>query len=352
MTANIHSVRNTLLKNSENVEELTGASENGKVGVQAVAEKIQEIVRQSEGLLEINAVMENIAAQTNLLSMNAAIEAAHAGEVGKGFAVVAGEIRKLAESSSAQSKSTASMLKKIKASIDGITAASNDVLSRFNVIDEKVQTVSSHEVNIRNAMEEQEVGGRQILESMNRLKEISVTVKESADEMLEAGDNLSHETSDFIKTSNESMGSMNDIINGAMKEIKSAIALTDETGEEKKKILAIDDEEITLILIKEFLQEDYDVTTVNSGKAALDLFFNGYIPNLVLLDLVMPDMGGWDTFMRIRDISNLHNIPIAIHTVSEDQEDMAKARKLGAVEYILKPVNRPELLEKVARLTS
>jgi len=364
MTANIHSVTNTLIKNSENVKELTEASENGKVGVQAVAEKIQEIVRQSEGLLEINSVMENIASQTNLLSMNAAIEAAHAGEVGKGFAVVAGEIRKLAESSSNQSKSTANMLKKIKASIDGITAASNDVLSRFNVIDEKVKTVSIHEENIRNAMEEQEIGGRQILDSMGRLKEISVTVKESVDVMLEAGDNLTRQTSDFIKVSNESMNSMNDIVNGAMKEIKSAIMIADEmnagnsgsfkteTGNEKKKVLVVDDEETVLALTRKFLEGNYDITTVNSGKAALDLFFKGYVPNLVLLDLNMPEMHGWDTFIRVRDISNLHQTPIAIYTTSEAPEDMAKAKELGAVEYILKPINKTELLPIIAKLVS
>jgi len=362
MTANIHSVTNTLVKNSENVKELTEASENGKIGVQAVAEKIQEIVRQSEGLLEINSVMENIAGQTNLLSMNAAIEAAHAGEVGKGFAVVAGEIRKLAESSSTQSKSTANMLKKIKASIDGITASSNDVLSRFNVIDEKVKTVSIHEENIRNAMEEQEIGGKQILDSMSRLKEISVTVKGSADEMLETGDNLSRQTSDFIKISNESMNGMNEIINNAMKEIKSAIMIADdisiennssfkvETGNEKRKILVVDDEETVLVLTRKFLENDYDITTVDSGKAALDLFFKGYVPNLVLLDLNMPEMGGWDTFIRIRDISKLHETPIAIYTTSEDPEDMAKAKELGAVEYILKPINKAELLEIAAKL--
>jgi methyl-accepting chemotaxis protein len=348
MTANIHSVTNTLIINSKNVDELTEASENGKIGVQTVAERIQEIARQSEGLLEINSVMENIASQTNLLSMNAAIEAAHAGEVGKGFAVVAGEIRKLAESSSNQSKSTAEMLKKIKASIDGITASSNDVLSRFNVIDEKVKTVSVHEENIRNAMEEQEVGGKQILDSMGRLKEISVTVKESADEMLEVGDNLSRQTSDFIRISDESMNGMNDIINGAMKEIKSAITVTDETGDKKKKILVVDDEETVLTMVKAMLQNDYDVTTVNSGRKALDLFFDGYIPHMVILDLIMPGMSGWDTFTRIRDISQLHEAPIAIYTTSDDPQDMVKAHEFGAVEFIHKPVGKAELLDRIA----
>ncbi|MDR0302201.1 MAG: methyl-accepting chemotaxis protein, partial [Treponema sp.] len=168
MTANIHSVTKTLIENSKNVEGLTGAAENGRTGLQAVAQKILEIAKDSEGLLEINAVMNSIASQTNLLSMNAAIEAAHAGESGRGFAVVADEIRKLAESSSGQSKTTAAMLKQIKASIDSITSSSNDVLSRFEVIDTGVKTVSQHEQNIRSAMEEQEVGGRQILDSMNR----------------------------------------------------------------------------------------------------------------------------------------------------------------------------------------
>jgi methyl-accepting chemotaxis protein len=372
MTANIRSVTHTLVENSRNVNELTEASENGKVGVQTVVEKIQEIARQSEGLLEINSVMENIASQTNLLSMNAAIEAAHAGEVGKGFAVVAGEIRKLAESSSNQSKSTADMLKKIKSSIDGITASSNDVLSRFEIIDEKVKTVSTHEVNIRNAMEEQEVGGKQILDSIERLKEISVTVKQGAGEMLESGEHLNRQTSDFIQISNESMSGMNDIVNGAMKEIKSAVTVVDEmsaennknfedlkkesvkfkvvSDNEKKKVIVVDDEETVLTLTKKSLENDYDATAVSSGKEALNLFFQGYVPHLVLLDLNMPEMGGWDTFIRIRDISKLHQTPIAIYSTSEDPKDRAKAQEIGAVDYIHKPANKKELLERVAKL--
>ena len=372
MTANINSVTKSLIANSQNVTELTEASANGKSGLQAVAEKIQEIAKDSEGLLEINSVMDNIAAQTNLLSMNAAIEAAHAGESGKGFAVVAGEIRKLAESSGNQSKTTAAMLKKIKASIDSITVSSNDVLSRFEIIDNGVKTVSTHEMNMRNAMEEQEIGGKQILESIGRLKEISVSVKDGAGEMLKSGDHLNRQTTEFITISNESMTGMNDIVNGAMKEIKAAVTLVDEmsaentrnfedlkaesekfkveTGKEKKRIIVVDDEQTVLTLTKSALEKDYEVTTANSGKEALELFFQGYIPNLVLLDLSMPELGGWETFIRIRDISKLHRTPIAIYSTSEDPKDKAKAQELGAVDYIHKPANKSEMQERVAKI--
>ncbi|MDR1804309.1 MAG: methyl-accepting chemotaxis protein, partial [Treponema sp.] len=135
MVANISSVTDTLVKNSANVKTLQDASEVGRAGLQDVATDIQEIARESEGLMEINAVMENIASQTNLLSMNAAIEAAHAGEAGKGFAVVADEIRKLAESSSEQSKTIGTVLKKIKDSIDKVTKSIESVLARFEAID-------------------------------------------------------------------------------------------------------------------------------------------------------------------------------------------------------------------------
>jgi methyl-accepting chemotaxis protein len=372
MTANIHSVTKTLVENSKNVEQLTGASENGKIGLQTVAQKIQEIAKDSEGLLEINSVMNNIASQTNLLSMNAAIEAAHAGEAGKGFAVVADEIRKLAESSGNQSKTTASMLKKIKGSIDSITVSSNEVLSRFEVIDLGVKTVSQHEQNIRNAMEEQEVGGKQILESIERLKEISVSVKKGAADMAESGEHLHRQTDEFIKISQESVNGMNEIVNGAMREIKTAVIHVDkmsdensknfeelktetnkfkvESKDERKEIIVIDDDETILIMTKGMLEGNYDVTTVNSGQKALDLFFQGYTPDLVLLDLTMPEMGGWDIFIRIRNLTRLHQVPTAIYTSSEDPKDKARAQELGAVDYIHKPAKKEELLAKVAKL--
>jgi methyl-accepting chemotaxis protein len=134
MMTNIQMLVGTLVKNAGNVRDLMEASASGRNGLEKVAANSKEIARESEGILEINAVMENIASQTNLLSMNAAIEAAHAGEAGKGFAVVADEIRKLAESSGEQSKTIGTVLKKIKDSIDKITRSTENVLEKFEAI--------------------------------------------------------------------------------------------------------------------------------------------------------------------------------------------------------------------------
>ncbi|GHU47238.1 methyl-accepting chemotaxis protein [Spirochaetia bacterium] len=227
MLANIQSVTATLIKNSGNVHELSEAADVGRQGLQDVAADIQEIARESEGLSEINAVMENIASQTNLLSMNAAIEAAHAGEAGKGFAVVAGEIRKLAESSSKQSKTISAVLKKIKTSIDKITVSTNSVLNKFEAINHGVRTVSEQEENIRSAMEEEGQGSRQIMESIGQLNEVTRMVRSGSEEMFEGsrqviteGRNLEMATAEITSGMNEMAAGANQI-NVAVNEVNT-----------------------------------------------------------------------------------------------------------------------------------
>ncbi|GHV39173.1 methyl-accepting chemotaxis protein [Spirochaetia bacterium] len=190
MLANIHSVAETLSRNEANVVSLAESSETGRRDLETVSTNIQEIAHESEGLLEINSVMQNIASQTNLLSMNAAIEAAHAGEAGKGFAVVADEIRKLAENSAEQSKMVSTVLKKIASSIEMITKSTGIVINEFETIAAEIDTVSNQESAVRTAMEEQETGSRSILEEITRLRNITDQVKTASSQIAAEQDEM------------------------------------------------------------------------------------------------------------------------------------------------------------------
>jgi len=186
MVANVESVTGALSKNAEHVRDLQAASEVGHNDLNDVAVDIRRVAEESESIMEINSVMSSIASQTNLLSMNAAIEAAHAGEAGRGFAVVADEIRKLAESSSNQSKTISTVLKNIKTSIDKITKSTENVLNKFDAIDEGITIVANQEGTMLNAMEEQKHGSKEVLRAISRVSEITTNVKNDAQYLVES----------------------------------------------------------------------------------------------------------------------------------------------------------------------
>jgi methyl-accepting chemotaxis protein len=234
--ANIQSVTQTLVENAGNVDALAAASEQGHAALQEVVEDIREIARESEDLMAINSVMQNIASQTNLLSMNAAIEAAHAGEAGRGFAVVADEIRKLAENAGVQSKTISAVLKKIAASIASIDGSTNTVLQKFEAIDQGVKTVSSQEEHIRNAMEKQNAGSQQILDAISQLNTINKVVKNGSEEMLNGSREVIEESRNLEAVTRQLSDGMNEMSVGA-EQINTAIErVSNISGENKTSI--------------------------------------------------------------------------------------------------------------------
>jgi len=208
VVANISNVTTSLVNNATNVDTLKSASDEGGHGLREVADDIQEIAKESEGLLEINSVMANIASQTNLLSMNAAIEAAHAGEAGKGFAVVADEIRKLAENSSEQSKTIGAVLKKIAESIKKITVSTDVVLKKFEAIDSGVKIVAEKEESARNAMEEQSQGSSQVINESVNLEKITHEIEGGMNEMASGADQINvavHNVNEMTQKNSEAI---------------------------------------------------------------------------------------------------------------------------------------------------
>jgi len=183
MVSNINSISMNLDRAGGGFEALLSASSNGRDSMQNVIELVKDVSSQSEHLLETNEIINSIASQTNLLAMNAAIEAAHAGEAGKGFSVVSDEIRKLAESSSEQSKAIEGDLKKVVNTISTIVDASAKADDAFGLVAINIKEANGLIQEIRMAMKEQTEGSQQVLEALDDIQNITVQIRDGSLEM-------------------------------------------------------------------------------------------------------------------------------------------------------------------------
>ena len=208
MIENIDSVNDSVSSLSQSFVNLEANAGKGLEKHKQMNSKIAEIQTQSGKLLDANKIISSIASQTNLLAMNAAIEAAHAGEAGKGFSVVSDEIRKLSETSSGQSKVIGEQLRAIGDLISEIVFVSGDSENAFNSVFENIHKTDGFVKSINSTMEVQKQGSSQISETLALLKESSDSVKNASAETEENNRTILSET----KTLQESAAKMRRLV--------------------------------------------------------------------------------------------------------------------------------------------
>lgn len=243
MVSNSQAVSNRLDANAVSVSELKTSSGEGQGEMDRVAALVKMILLESEGLLEASSLIQNIASQTNLLAMNAAIEAAHAGTYGRGFAVVADEIRKLAENSSAQSKKISSVLKNFRKSIDEVSSAAESAQKKFTEVQDLSVRVESQEHFIKDAMKEHGSGSDQVLESIRNIERIALGVRNGSSSVLRGIEEIlaeMHELSNITEAVSMNMNEMSagvSQINQAVARSSSiAVQNRDGAGELSRKV--------------------------------------------------------------------------------------------------------------------
>lgn len=215
MAENTVKIAKTLDQNNELIKTVYGQTKVGKDGARTANEIVKQIAEKSASLLEASQIIQNIASQTNLLAMNAAIEAAHAGESGKGFAVVADEIRKLAEGSNLQGKQIAAVIKETTEIIHNITEAGSRAEKTFIDVYELVSQISEKEDSILEVMREQEENGKQVLDAIKRINDVTSEIDSASAEMLEGGNQIGQEMQKLAEITLETTDSMNEIASGA-----------------------------------------------------------------------------------------------------------------------------------------
>ena len=239
MVGNIRSVNSTVDAMADSFGELESRSLDGQSKQHAVNEKISQIEEMSRMLQEANSAIASIASQTNLLAMNAAIEAAHAGDAGKGFAVVSDEIRKLSETSSTQSKTIGEQLQSIQSSIAEVVSASQDSSGAFTAVTDEIKHTNELVQQIKAAMVEQTEGSQHVIDMLARMKDSTIDVTSAARDMADRNKKILRNMDDLQDSSRIMKESMDKMSSGASRVSESGNELSEISSRMRESIADI-----------------------------------------------------------------------------------------------------------------
>src|SRR5574344_375786 len=240
MLSNIQSVTTSIQKMSDQFKELLSVTQTGNIRQAEVNSKIAEMSEQSKLLSEANSVISRIASQTNLLAMNAAIEAAHAGKAGVGFSVVADEIRKLAETSSLQSHAIGEELKNISNTMNDVVDSSKQSKEAFGLITEKLSDTDNMVEEINRAMTEQNSASQQTLEALRDINNSTSQVKTTAITMKECTARVQEELKKLTQLVQTVSNSMDEMSAGALQINKAAQGVSNMAVQTQENITGMD----------------------------------------------------------------------------------------------------------------
>lgn len=250
MISSIESISTVSSRARDQLATLAEAASEGRRSLDSQGENVVSISASSERLQEANELIASVAEQTNLLAMNAAIEAAHAGDAGKGFAVVSDEIRKLAEMTSEQSLQVTEDIARIRRLIEELVTGSRVSIEAFASIQTALSEVQDVFAEIYHAMEEQSTGGAEILQALTQMRDMTSSVQGGSAEMKSGNDQMltairnvneithrSKEATDTIRTSLErisnavaDISSISDINRSQIAEIIGAAQLAEKSS--------------------------------------------------------------------------------------------------------------------------
>lgn len=203
-------------------EELNKTVQEGKSKLSTAEEAMRIVVDQVSSIEQMNALINNIAAQTNLLSMNAAIEAAHAGDSGRGFAVVAEEIRKLAGQAAESSKEINASVKQISSSIARSSETIRESSQSFDKIIEEAQFTGSALTEISASVEEMSAGGEEIMRATQALSDAVTKVNEGFQEIATSSRQLLAANGDLKNISGSTSSGIAEINIGVQEIVEAA----------------------------------------------------------------------------------------------------------------------------------